>query len=81
MDIEIYTKTSCSRCVSLKNTLLKHDVEYTEYVIGENISREEVLEKYPDAKMLPIVVYKSVKLADSDQLVKIIMENKNESSS
>lgn len=81
MNIEIYTKPSCSRCVNLKKTLQKENVEYKEYVIGENISREQVLEKYPDAKMLPIVVYESVKLADSDQLVKIIMEKKNESSS
>ena len=81
MNIEIYTRDGCNRCVNLKKILQKENVEYKEYVIGENISREQVLEKYPDAKMLPIVVYESVKLADGDQLVKIIMENKNGNSS
>lgn len=78
MDIEVYTRYSCTRCVLLKEILRKENVEYKEYIIDENITREEVQQKFPNQVMLPICVYKSVTLADSDQLVKIIMEKKYE---
>lgn len=76
MNIEVYTRNNCPRCVLLKEILHKESVEYTEYIIDKTISRDEVLQKFPNQRMLPIVVYNSVTLADSDQLVKIIMEKK-----
>lgn len=75
-NIEIYTRTDCSKCISLKEILRKENVKFTEYIIDENISRDEVIAKFPNKTRLPIVVYESVALADGDQLVKIIMEKK-----
>lgn len=78
MNIEVYTRAGCSRCVNLKEILRNKNVEFTEHIIGETVTREEVVERFPNIKMLPIVVCDSV-LTDSDKLVNLIME-KNDAS-
>lgn len=52
----IYTRDGCSFCEKAKNLLNQNNLQYTEYSIGKNILREEVLQKFPGIKMLPIVV-------------------------
>lgn len=52
----IYTRDGCSFCEKAKKILNQNNLQYTEYSIGKNILREEVLEKFPGVKMLPIVV-------------------------
>lgn len=52
----VYTRDGCSFCEKAKNLLNQNNLQYTEYSIGKNILREEVLQKFPGIKMLPIVV-------------------------
>jgi len=66
--IDMYTRPGCSRCVVLKNFLRSQGVEYKEYIIDEDVTRDEVVAKFPGVTSLPIVVYKSV-LTDSDALM------------
>jgi glutaredoxin len=75
MQIEIYTRQGCSKCVVLKEILQNKNVEYTEHEIDKTVSREEVVSKFPNVKMLPIVLVNS-ELSDSDTLVTLISENK-----
>jgi glutaredoxin len=56
MMFSIYTRDGCSFCEKAKKLLNQNNLQYTEYSIGKNILREEVLEKFPGVKMLPIVV-------------------------
>lgn len=75
MQIEIYTRQGCSKCVVLKEILQSKNVEYTEHEIDKTVSRDEVVSKFPNVKMLPIVLVDS-ELSDSDTLVTLISENK-----
>lgn len=52
----IYTRDGCSFCEKAKKLLNQNNIQYNEYSIGKNVLREEVLEKFPGVKMLPIVV-------------------------
>lgn len=51
----IYTKPGCPYCEKAK-ALLK-EKQHSVLVLGVDISREELLAKFPDAKSLPIVMY------------------------
>jgi glutaredoxin len=56
MKIELYTKQDCALCEAAKQLLNTYQQPYTEIKIGQDISREEVLENFPNARMAPIVV-------------------------
>lgn len=53
MNIEVYTKPSCPFCINTKMFLQSMGLEYTEIRIGKDISREEFLEKFPEARTVP----------------------------
>lgn len=52
----VYTLPNCPSCQSLKTRLTKYNVEFSEVIIGEMISRERFLAMYPGAKRAPVVV-------------------------
>lgn len=54
--IELYTRTNCQYCVMAKNLLKQRGKPFQEFVIDQNITRDEVIQKFPTRKMLPIVV-------------------------
>ena len=56
MNIVIYTKEKCKYCNNAKQLLVDKKLPYQEYAIGLDIDREDVIEKYPEAKTVPIVV-------------------------
>jgi glutaredoxin len=51
--LQIYTKENCPSCVKAKAMLEKHNIPFTAYVIGTDISREEFISKFPNAKTVP----------------------------
>ena len=53
--IDIYTKVDCSYCMQAKAYMHKHRIAYNEHVIGRDLTREEFLEKFPQAKTVPLV--------------------------
>lgn len=52
----VYTLPNCPACQNLKNRLIKYNVEFSEVVIGEMITRERILSMYPGTRTAPIVV-------------------------
>lgn len=54
--ISIYTKDGCPSCVKTKMLLTTNSIEFEEFEIGRNVTREEVLQKFPSAKTVPIIV-------------------------
>ena len=56
MFIEIYSRDKCPQCEQTKQLLDSRDVQYTEHTVGRDISREAVLAKFPNAKVVPIIV-------------------------
>lgn len=57
MIIELYTRTSppCAYCNNAKTLLKSKSMEYSEYVVGEDITLERLKEAFPTAKTFPIV--------------------------
>jgi len=52
----IYSQPHCPGCVSLKEKYKREGKEYTEIVIGEDISVSEFRELYPSVRAVPFVV-------------------------
>jgi glutaredoxin len=54
--IEIYSKPNCGWCESSKTLFGQRNLLYTEYQIGRDITREEFLEKFPNARTVPLIL-------------------------
>lgn len=52
----MYTKDSCVSCNSAKQLLGERKIPFTEYKIGVDLTREQVLDLFPDATSVPIVI-------------------------
>lgn len=55
-DVVLYTKPDCQHCVKAKKILRDHAITYTEKLIGKDVSRDDVLAKFPSMTMVPILV-------------------------
>lgn len=56
MKIEIYTKPQCIYCELSKATFRLQQLEYTEFKLDEDFTRDEVLEKFPGHTTFPFIV-------------------------
>lgn len=74
MQIELYTKDACPACTRAKKALAKYKLAYKNVVIGVDINREQVLEIYPEARMVPLVVIDGSWIGGYEELAKWIRE-------
>lgn len=56
MNVIIYTKDACSYCTNAKLLLNSKGFSYTELKLGEDFTRETLLEMFPEARTFPIIV-------------------------
>ncbi len=56
MNVILYTKEACSYCVNAKLLLTSKGISFTEYKLGEDFTRETLLEMFPEAKSFPVIV-------------------------
>lgn len=54
--IEIYTKHNCNYCVKAKNILTSLNVPYKEFVVEVDVTRDFILDKFPNARSYPVIV-------------------------
>lgn len=52
----IYTKEQCPACVRLKDRLKQTGEEYTEIMIGRDITREDFMAQYPTVRTVPYIL-------------------------
>jgi len=52
----LYTKDECPACTNTKTFLTKNSIDFEEYGIIYRSSRDEVIQKFPNAKTVPIIV-------------------------
>ena len=57
MKIVVYSKENCPACTTLKARLTKEGEFFTEIMVGKDITREEFLEKFPQVRQMPHVVF------------------------
>lgn len=53
MKAEIWTKINCPYCVRAKALFENKGIEYAEHIIGETVTREDLLERVPAARTVP----------------------------
>jgi len=75
--IEIYTKRYCDYCSKAKELLNSFYIPYKEYVIGEDISRDWVLENFPHVKTVPIILKDKVIIGGYTDLILEFSRNNN----
>ena len=56
MNVVVYTKENCSHCMSAKLLLTNKGVRFQEQKLGQDFTRETILEMFPSARSFPIVV-------------------------
>lgn len=60
-----------------KNTLRNRNITFTEYKLGDDFTREMILEKFPGAMTYPVVVVDGFYIGGYDSLTKYLAENHN----
>lgn len=73
--IEVYSKENCAYCLAAKNTLRRKNVQFKDILIGRDITREDVQEKFPQMKSTPIIVHDGKVIGGSDNLVEYIYKH------
>jgi glutaredoxin len=71
--ITLYTRENCATCFDTKRFLNEREIEYTEVQIGKGIEREELLSKYPKAKLLPVVTLNEHFIGSKEELIRYIV--------
>lgn len=62
MNIEIYGKADCGQCNDVKNVLDARSVPYTYYQLDRDYTKEELLARFPTARMFPQIAVDGVRL-------------------
>lgn len=75
--IDIYSKVGCTWCKAAKDLLDVNNIEYNEYVIGRDLTREEFLEKFPDAKTVPHILVDNNVIGGYDKLLEHVSKKDN----
>lgn len=68
MKIELYTRDDCFWCVKAKEILRENHLHYTEYKIGQELTREEFKEKFPEQRTVPYIFVDSKPIGGYDNL-------------
>jgi glutaredoxin len=59
-NVLLYTKIGCPLCETTKKILNDNKIPFQEYKIGEQITREEVLRRFPSARIAPVIVVNGI---------------------
>jgi glutaredoxin len=72
--IEIYTRSECPLCETAKRMMMEGGITFKEYMLGVNISRDEVLKRFPESKTVPIIVVDGQQIKEVNEF-KLLLEN------
>jgi glutaredoxin len=56
MDIVMYSIPGCAYCSHAKELFRRAEVDYEHYIVGKDLTRTELLEKYPLAYGYPYII-------------------------
>lgn len=66
----VWSKTNCAFCLKAKHLLKDKNIEFEERLIGQDWSREELLEMVPDARSVPQIIIDGKVVGGYNELVK-----------
>jgi len=76
INVVVYSKTNCPYCVMAKQLLKKSNIEFTEKLIGVDVTREQLMEVAPNARTVPQIVINNQVIGGYNELISY-MENTN----
>ncbi len=68
-NVIIYTKDNCPFCVKAKEQLSQKNQIYTEMKIGEDLSREDFMEIFPNVRTVPFIIINGEEVGGYDKLI------------
>ena len=66
--VEVLSKPFCPYCDKAKALLKRLDIPFTTRTLGEDLTREELLEIAPQARSMPQIIINSQVIGGYDQL-------------
>lgn len=72
--IRIFSKVDCPYCDNAKNLLMSKGYSYYEFIIGQDISRDDFVEKFPNVKTVPYIIIGNNHIGGYKQLIDFIGE-------
>jgi len=72
--IKIYGKPNCGQCVEAKNICESRGLDYQYLSLGQDYSREELLDMFPGARQVPQIVVGETKVGDITAFKKHIIQ-------
>jgi glutaredoxin 3 len=75
--IEVYGKPDCNYCTKAKDLLNSKLVAFDYYSVGEDVTTEEVIERFPNARSVPVVVVNGNHIGGYEELRTLIEEKQN----
>jgi len=69
MKIEIYSRKGCVYCNQTKTFLADKNLPYREYIIDQDITRDEVIERFPNQKVVPIIAIDDVVIGSWSEML------------
>jgi len=64
----VYSKDNCVYCVNAKMLLESKKLPFVEVKIGVDITRDEFMEKFPNARTVPQIIFEGEHIGGYDQL-------------
>jgi len=75
--IEVYGKPDCGYCIKAKNILKEHEIPFKYYTVGQDIDVGSVLERFPGARTVPIIVVNGNWIGGYDDLKEHLEDTSN----
>jgi glutaredoxin len=72
MKVIVWSKHNCPFCVRAKHALTEKGLEYEERIIGEDWSKEQLLEMVPDARSVPQIIIDEKVIGGYTEMVKYL---------
>ena len=72
MKIIVWSKPNCPFCVRAKHALTDKGLAYEERVIGEDWTKEQLLEMVPDARSVPQIIIDEKVIGGYTEMVKYL---------
>ena len=72
MNVIVWSKTNCPFCVKAKHSLADKGIEYEERLIGNDWTREQLLEMVPEARSVPQIIIDGNVIGGYNDLIKYL---------
>ena len=74
MEIIIYKTPGCGYCTKIIELMERADVPYSSYMVGQDLTKEQFQEQYPEIRAFPFVIIDDQPIGGLVETVKLFVE-------